>query len=90
MVRCCTMAVTPAVRAVSAGGMVSTLGTVALCAGMFIGCITPGSQTPGTGLLDVCQAFIEDCSLSPGVWCHIRVTLHGSAWSLPLERHYGT
>ena len=45
---------------------------------------------PGTGLLYACQTFIEDCGLSPGVWYRIRVTLHGSAWSLPLERHYGT
>ena len=44
---------------------------------------------PGTGLLDVCQAFIEDCGLFPRAWCHIQVTLHRSAWSLPLKRHYG-
>ena len=42
-----------------------------------------------SGLLYSCP-FIEDCGLSPGAWCHIRVTLHGSAWSLPLKRHYGT
>ena len=42
---------------------------------------------PGTGLLYACQTFVEDCGLSPGAWCCIRVTLHGSAQSLPLERH---
>ena len=44
---------------------------------------------PESGLLYACP-FIEGCGLSPGAWCHIRVTLHGSAWSLPLERHYST
>ena len=40
-------------------------------------------------LLYVCP-FIQDCGLSPRASYHILVTLHGSAWSLPLERHYGT
>ena len=48
MVRCGAMAAVPAVRAVSAGQMVSTLGTVVWCAGMFAGCVTLGSRTPFT------------------------------------------
>ena len=43
----------------------------------------------GAGPFYASLTFSEDYGLSPGVWCHIRVTLHGSAWSLPLERHCG-
>ena len=41
---------------------------------------------PESGLLHACQTFVEDCGLSPRAWCHIQATLHGSAWSLSLER----
>ena len=48
MVRCGATAAAPTVRAASAGQKVSTLGRVVWCAGMFAGCVTPGSRTPFT------------------------------------------